>query len=253
VLHYQPIVSAADGAVTGVEALVRWIHPERGMVPPLEFIPFAEESGLILPITRWVLREACRTTGSWLGAGGRSLSVAVNISAHHFGQANLRDDLVEILRDTGFDPARLTLEITESVLVKDSTEVAERLKELKQLGVNLAIDDFGTGYSSLSYLRDFPIDILKIDKAFIDSLTQGAEESALARAVIKLGRTLGKRVIAEGVETTDQVDVLRQLRCEGAQGFLYSKPVEAVLVEEMLAANGGFIKTHGRSATTDLS
>ena len=237
VLHYQPIVKVASGEITGVEALVRWEHPDRGMVSPAEFIPFAEETGLILPMTNWVLRDACSTAVGWVGSGGRPLTVAVNISALRFRQPGLEKEIERVLEETGMAAERLVLEITESLLVQDADDVAARLAKLKKLGVQLAIDDFGTGYSSLSYLRDFPIDLLKVDKAFIDSIALGPEDSALAKAVIKLGRTLGLKVVAEGVEDGDQSRILRLLGCEYAQGYLFSRPVEADRITSLLKSN----------------
>ncbi|MDQ4124234.1 MAG: GGDEF and EAL domain-containing protein [Actinomycetota bacterium] len=231
-LHYQPIVRLVDGHVTSVEALVRWRHPARGLVPPLDFIPFAEESGLIVPIGRWVLLEACRTAAAW--EGDAPPSVSVNVSPLRFRHPGFVEELTEALTATGLPPERLVLEITESALVEDVGKVVERLDELKRLGVQLAIDDFGTGYSSLSYLKDFAVDILKIDKAFIDSIALGAEDSALARAVLKLGQSLNLKIVAEGVEEGVQADVLRTLGCPLAQGYLFSRPVPADALAELL-------------------
>ena len=233
-LHYQPIVRVGSGHISGVEALVRWMHPERGLIPPLDFIPVAEETGVIAPLTEWVLREACTRAAEWTRKEGSQIGVAVNISAARFRDPSLESELVAILRDTELDPQLLTLEITESVLVEDSDGVAARLNALKSLGVRIAIDDFGTGYSSLSYLRDFPIDVLKVDKAFIDSVALGPEDSALAKAVIKLGATLGMSVVAEGVEEEVQAAALAQLGCEHAQGFLFSRPVPAEQITLLL-------------------
>jgi EAL domain-containing protein (putative c-di-GMP-specific phosphodiesterase class I) len=240
ILHYQPIVRLDSGEITGVEALVRWIHPERGLVSPLDFIPFAEETGLILPLTRWVAHEACRAAAGWTNHAGQPLTVAINISAVRFLHPGLDSEILGILNETGIAPERLTLEITESLLVEDAEQVADRLLRLKELGLKVAIDDFGTGYSSLSYLRDFPIDLLKVDKSFINSIAKGPEESALARAVIRLGRILGLKVVAEGVENSDQSSILRQLRCEYAQGYFFSKPVEADRIDELLEAPNSF-------------
>ena len=231
-IHYQPIVRLTDGHVSSVEALVRWRHPERGLVAPLDFIPFAEESGLIVPIGRWVLREACRTAASW--DGENKPSVSVNVSPVEFRHAGFVEELTQALAETGLAPERLVLEITESALVEDVEKVVERLAELKRLGVQLAIDDFGTGYSSLSYLKHFAIDVLKIDKAFVDSIAMGAEDSALARAVLKLGQSLNLKIVAEGVEQGVQADVLRSLGCPLAQGYLFSRPVQADALADLL-------------------
>ena len=235
-LHYQPIVDLTSGRVSGAEALVRWQHPEKGLVPPLDFIPFAEESGLILPLGRWVLAEACHRAAAWRGVdGGAAPTVAVNLSGVRLRHPGLFQELTEILDASGLAPERLVLEITESVLVQEKELVVERLTELKSLGVQLAIDDFGTGYSSLSYLRDFPIDILKIDKSFIDSVALGPEDSALPRAVLKLAQTLDLKVVAEGVEDAAQLAELRRLRCPSAQGYLFSRPVDGPAFESLVA------------------
>jgi diguanylate cyclase (GGDEF)-like protein len=231
-LHYQPIVGLSDGRVDCVEALVRWEHPERGLVPPLEFIPFAEESGLIVQIGRWVLLEACRTAASWKGE--HPPSVSVNVSPLRFRHPGFVEELKGALATTGLPADRLVLEITESALVEDVDKVVERLEELKQLGVHLAIDDFGTGYSSLSYLKHFAVDVLKIDKTFIDSIALGVEDSALARAVLRLGQSLGLKIVAEGVEDSAQADVLKHLGCPLAQGYLFSRPVTAEALAEVI-------------------
>ena len=237
VLHYQPVVTLDSGQITGVEALIRWEHPERGLIGPADFIPFAEENGLIMPIGHWVIKEACRTATRWSAesAEDRPLTIAVNISGVRFRHPGFVEELTEVLDETGLDPSRLVLEITEGILVQDADQVAGRLAELKKLGVSVAIDDFGTGYSSLSYLRKFPIDILKVDKTFIDSVAMGPEESALARAIIKLGHTLGLTVIAEGVEEGLQASALQALGCEYGQGFLFAKPLDLNALEALLA------------------
>jgi diguanylate cyclase (GGDEF)-like protein/PAS domain S-box-containing protein len=235
ILHYQPIVDLGSGEVDGVEALVRWQHPERGLIPPLDFIPFAEESGLIVPIGRWVLFEACRTAASWgLEDDAAPPSISVNVSPLRFRHPGFVEELKEVLATTGLPPERLVLEITESALVEDVAKVVERLEELKKLGVQLAIDDFGTGYSSLSYLKHFPVDVLKIDKTFIDSIALGAEDSALARAVLSLGQSLGLTIVAEGVEEGAQAEVLKGLGCPLAQGYRFSRPVPASEIARLI-------------------
>ena len=234
VLHYQPIIDLETGAIGGVEALLRWQHPERGLVPPLDFIPFAEDTGLILPIGRWVLFEACRFAATWPDSEAGTPTISVNVSPLRFRHPGFVEELVEALDASGLPPERLVLEITESALVQDSERVVERLDELKRLGVQLAIDDFGTGYSALSYLKDFPIDVLKIDKTFIDSIAMSTEDSALARAVLHLGQTLGLKVVAEGVEEDVQASALRKLKCPHAQGFLFSRPVEGGKIMDLL-------------------
>jgi len=236
-LQYQPIVRVEDENLQSVEALVRWRHPTRGVVAPLDFIPFAEENGQIIDIGRWVLRRACTTVAQWQSQFPReeALRVSVNVSPVQFHDPGFLDELKSILHDSQLAPNSLMLEITEGVLVHDSEAVANRLNEIKALGVRLAIDDFGTGYSSLGYLRRFPIDFLKIDKSFVDFVASGPEESALARAVVKLGDTLGLGVVAEGVESKDQASVLLAMGCAFAQGYLYSKPVDGGAIEDLLS------------------
>jgi diguanylate cyclase (GGDEF)-like protein len=235
ILHYQPIVSLETREMIGVEALVRWEHPDRGLVPPLEFIPFCEESGLILSLGKWVLHEACERMALWqlIYPDTAPRTVSVNVSPMRFLRPGLVDEVAQALAVSGLAPECLVLEITESVLVSD-VEVIDTLAELKDLGVQLALDDFGTGYSALSYLRDFPIDLLKVDKSFIDSVAMGPDASSLTRAVVELGRTLSLRVVAEGVEDDAQAEVLRSIECELAQGFLFSKPLPESAMKELL-------------------
>ncbi|MBV9879786.1 MAG: EAL domain-containing protein [Gemmatirosa sp.] len=240
-LEYQPIVELGTGALVGVEALVRWQHPQRGRVNPLEFIPVAEQTGLIVPIGRWVLREACRTAAGWCGTGavsssGRPFYVSVNIASRQLADPSIVADVVEALDDADLEPRHLLLEITESVIVSDAPHVHATLDALKALGVRLAIDDFGTGYSSLAYLQQFPIDVLKIDRAFVAGLGRGESQSALARAVIALGEALSLDTIAEGVETPAQQHALHTLGCRLAQGYKFSRPVPASALDDMLLA-----------------
>jgi diguanylate cyclase (GGDEF)-like protein len=226
VLYYQPTV-VLDGETTiGVEALIRWQHPERGLIPPGEFIPVAEESGLIVPIGLWVLREACEYAMRQpaIGPDGESSAVSVNLSARQFADVGLIDQIRAILADTGIDPARLTLEITESVLMDDAVEAIERLRGLKQLGVRIAVDDFGTGYSSLAYLTRFPIDVIKIDRSFTGGLGVSREDEAVVASVIGLAHSLDMRVVAEGIETLEQAERLIEMGCELGQGFYYGRP-----------------------------
>jgi diguanylate cyclase (GGDEF)-like protein/PAS domain S-box-containing protein len=234
VLHYQPIVSLSEGALLGIEALVRWNHETRGLIPPVEFIPLAEESGLIVPLGRWVLREACRQANAW-PIKNPEISLSVNVSPRQFMHPGLVEDVAKALWDSHIDPSILTIEITESVLIHDTDAAIEKLSRLKDFGVRIAVDDFGTGYSSLGYLKRFPIDILKIDKSFIDGVGSSAEEAAIAHAIIKLGGSLGLEVVAEGIEEMEQVDALQSLRCERGQGFFFSKPVDAETMGEILA------------------
>jgi diguanylate cyclase (GGDEF)-like protein len=228
IVHYQPIAMLGTGEIKSYEALVRWRHPERGLVPPLEFIPVAEETGLIVPLGRWILREACRQTAVWQQAaalrGEPAVGVSVNISARQLLQPELPFDVAAALAMTGIAPASLTLEVTESMLVDDSDATLNRLNALKALGVRIAIDDFGTGYSSLGYLERFAVDLLKIDKSFIDKLGTLHTESPLARAIVGLGRELGMHVVAEGIENEAQWDRLRDLGCELGQGYFLARP-----------------------------
>jgi EAL domain-containing protein (putative c-di-GMP-specific phosphodiesterase class I) len=236
VLHYQPIISLRTGTMTGVEALVRWEHPQFGHLLPQHFIPLAEETGLITRVGRWVLHEACRQVGRWRREHpALRLTVAVNISGRELHEHNIVDDVRVALEETRIDPDALVLEITESVLMQETPMVLERLRQLKALGVQLAIDDFGTGYSSLSYLQRFPIDILKIAKPFIEELGAGPDKSALARAIIGLGETLKLRTIAEGIETPAQVAALLELGCNMGQGYHFSTALTATQLEHALA------------------
>lgn len=236
VIHYQPIFSVGTERITGVEALVRWAHPERGIIPPGDFIPLAEETGLIVPIGKWVLEQACLQAKLWQEhyTNGSPLKVSVNLSVRQFQQTNLVGEVAEVLRTSQLPPHALTLEITESILVQDNLVAVDKLQELKELGVQLALDDFGTGYSSLGYLRRFPIDVLKIDKSFIDGLTHDSEEAALARAIVQIGETLRLCTVAEGIEHEEQATELRNLGCEEGQGYYYARPLEASAVTALL-------------------
>jgi diguanylate cyclase (GGDEF)-like protein len=229
VVHYQPLVELSTGKVTGMEALVRWCHPTKGMLAPADFIPLAEETGLILHIGRWVLTEACRQAAEWTEAYPNRvpLGMSVNLSARQLHLDAVIDDVAAALDDSGLDPGRLTLELTETVLMQDGENVIPRLQRLKELGVLLAIDDFGTGYSSLSYLHKFPIDVLKIDKSFTGNLRRGTGEGVLTHAIIRLARTLHLRTVAEGIERPDQVGKLQAMGCHSGQGFYFAEPLPA--------------------------
>jgi diguanylate cyclase (GGDEF)-like protein/PAS domain S-box-containing protein len=235
-LYYQPIVHLDTGAIAGFEALVRWQHPERGLLPPLEFIPSAEDTGLIVPLGRHVLSEACLQAATWKDthASGERLRVSVNVSAKQLSQPGWSDEVAQILAESGLAPRQLVLEITESVLMDNTDTTAIRLEELRRLGVRIAIDDFGTGYSSLGYLRRLPVDILKIDKSFIDGVAEGPHESALARAVVKLASTLRLEAVAEGINSRKQLLQLRRLRCPYGQGFFFSRPQPAAAIPGLL-------------------
>jgi predicted signal transduction protein with EAL and GGDEF domain len=224
-LHYQPKVSLTTGEITGAEALIRWTHPTRGMVSPAEFIPIAEDSGLIRPIGKWVLREACRQAKLWVDAGLFRGRMAVNISAIQFCSDSFLDEVFAIIDDTGLEPCFLELELTESVLLKRAESAEVNLKLLRACGLRVSIDDFGTGYSSLSYLRKFPIDALKIDQSFVRELSAEPPETGIVTAVISMGRSLKLRVIAEGVETYEDLAFLLLQRCDEAQGYYFSRPV----------------------------
>jgi diguanylate cyclase (GGDEF)-like protein/PAS domain S-box-containing protein len=235
-LAYQPIVDLATGRVVGVEALARWVHPERGAVSPARFVPVAEESGLVLPLGRSVLAAACRQAAAWHQDGADDLYVAVNISGRQLEDPRFVDDVAAAVAGAGLDPHALLLEITEGVLMQDTAANLARLAELKALGVRLAIDDFGTGYSSLAYLQRFPVDVLKIDKSFVDGVHDGGSHEALARTIIALGRTLSLSTVAEGVERAEQRAALLALGCTLGQGYLFSRPLPAAEVGALLTS-----------------
>jgi predicted signal transduction protein with EAL and GGDEF domain len=238
VLHYQPKIELATGRMVGAEALIRWRHPERGIMGPHSFVPIAEENGLIVPIGQWVLREACRQAREWQSAGLVPVPVAVNISGLEFRAKGFFERVRRTLEETGLDPRLLELELTESVLMESLASTAGMLWELKAMGLRLAVDDFGTGYSSLSYLMHFPIDALKVDRSFVQEITAKADKSPIITAVIAMGKSLKQRVIAEGIETREQLAFLRAERCEDGQGFHFSHPLPADRFAALLAAEG---------------
>ena len=244
-VHYQPIVQMADGEMVGVEALVRWEHPTLGLVPPQEFIPLAEESGLVVPMGSWVLNQACADLARWqllAAPGSVPMRVSVNVAARQLQSPTFLAMVDEALVRHGVDPSCLTLEITESALVNDSAPVVGRLDALHERGIALALDDFGTGYSSLSYLHRFPIDVLKIDRSFVRGMETTTDRTMILDAIVSLASSLDLRIVAEGVEHDSQAQRLRQLGCELAQGYLYSRPVPGPDIDRMLEAN------HGRHA-----
>ena len=230
-VKFQPLYAADGERMVGVEALVRWNHPDRGVVPPSEFIPVAEQTGLVVKIDEWVLRRACEYAAQWPG-----LSLAVNLSASNFRQPHVAERITRVLVDTGFDPRRLEIEITESMLLGATGEVLGELSELRRMGVRIALDDFGTGYSSLGYLRRFPVDKLKIDKSFVQNLGITEDAAAIVECVTRLGRALGLAVTAEGVESAEQHRFVRSVGCHQVQGYLFSPPVEPERIDEMVDA-----------------
>jgi diguanylate cyclase (GGDEF)-like protein len=226
-LHYQPKVNLTTGEITSVEALIRWQPVDRELIPPAQFIPIAEDSGLIVPIGRWVMREACRQARAWQDAGLRPVPVAVNVSAAEFRQVDFIKSICTILDETGMQARYLELELTESVLMTHARFTASMLHSLKEMGIHLAVDDFGTGYSSLSYLHEFPIDILKIDRSFISKISSNPDDSTIVNAIISMGKSLNHLVVAEGIETNEQMSYLQAHRCEEGQGYLFSRPLPA--------------------------
>jgi diguanylate cyclase (GGDEF)-like protein/PAS domain S-box-containing protein len=234
-LEYQPVVNLATGRMKGVEALVRWRHPERGTVPPGSFIPLAEESGLIVPLGAWIIWEACRQAGEWQRRWPGRLSMSINLSAVQIAHPDLLEHVARGLDASGIEPGGVVLEITETAVMTDPDRALKRLAELKSLGVRLAIDDFGTGYSSLNYVSRFPVDILKLDRSFITGMQLGTASAAMVETFIRLGRLLNLETIAEGVETLAEAEALRALRCESVQGFYFARPVDAATIEAFLA------------------
>lgn len=236
VVHYQPQINIASGKITGMEALVRWQHPELGLIYPKQFIPWAEESGLIVPLGKWVLQKACEQNKKWINAGFPPLRVSVNLSTKQFNEKGVVKSIAEILSLTGLAADYLEIEITESTVMEQMTTSFSVPHELKAMGIRLAIDDFGTGYSSLTYLKKLPVNTLKMDQSFVQDLTSDPNDAAIALAVINLGHGLDLRVLAEGVETEQQLDFLKKNKCDGIQGFLFSPPLSAdeftVLLEE---------------------
>ena len=233
VVHYQPIVRLEDDSLVGVEALVRWEHPVRGLLPPGEFIPLAEETGLIAPIGRWVLDEACRQVAALAKPGsGPSLRLSVNMSARQLAETTLEEEVGAAIERSGLEPSQLVLEITETALMSEDEETIERMRRLRMTGVQFAIDDFGTGYSSLAYMKRFPVQIIKIDRVFVQAMNSTAEDSALVRAILSLAHTFGMVVVAEGIEQRWQADQLAALSCTYGQGFLFGK---AITIEHLAA------------------
>jgi EAL domain-containing protein (putative c-di-GMP-specific phosphodiesterase class I) len=235
-LRYQPIVELATERITGTEALIRWNHPEMGMVPPERFIPLADETGLITGIGAWVLGEACAQVMRWQEHGERGLSMAVNVSARQFADKSLLAIIDRVLEERSIDPQLIDIEITESALMEDVDAAVAMLKRLKRRGIRVSVDDFGTGYSSLNYLKRFPVDTLKVDKTFTRDAARNADDHAIVRAIIALSRSLHLRVVAEGIETVEQLEVMRREGCDYVQGNLYGRPMAPAEVSQLIAS-----------------
>jgi diguanylate cyclase (GGDEF)-like protein len=236
-LYYQPQVDTGTSRIVGMEALVRWIHPERGSVPPDQFIPLAEEIGLILPLGEWVIKQACSQTRTWQLAGMGELEVSVNVSARQFKQPGLAQVVRDACNSCELDPGYLVLEMTEGLVMEDIEKTAKLLEEIKQIGVTISIDDFGTGYSALAYLKQFPIDELKIDQSFVADIPSNGEDSAIVKAVVAMSHSLDLRVVAEGVETEHQLNYPRNLNCDAIQGHFFCQPLAATEFEEFVRQN----------------
>jgi EAL domain-containing protein (putative c-di-GMP-specific phosphodiesterase class I) len=238
VLHYQPIVSMQTGRIAGLEALVRWEHPQRGLMAPDSFIPLAEETGLVVPLGLWVLDRACRQAAEWARLDP-DVTVSVNVSQRQLRRPEFEQEVDRVLRESGVDPGRVNLEITESAVMSDVESTIQRLQELKALGVRIAVDDFGTGYSSFSWLRQLPVDVLKIDKEFVGELGHREQSGFLVATIIDLAHNLGLRTVAEGIERTAQLDRLRDMHCDLGQGFHVGRPMVAADVVDLLAVEDG--------------
>ncbi|HEX3691900.1 MAG TPA: EAL domain-containing protein, partial [Solirubrobacteraceae bacterium] len=230
---YQPTFDLRSMTPTGMEALIRWSHPRRGVVQPDDFVPLLEETGLIVDVGRWVLNEACRQGATWHEVG-HTVGIAVNVSARQLDRDELVAEVQEALESSGIDPAALTLEITETTIMTNAEETAERLAAIKELGVRVAIDDFGTGYSSLAYLQRFPVDALKIDRSFITRLREDADSETLIRTLVQLGKSLSIETLAEGIEQTSELSLLRQESCDVGQGFLFARPLDVQACDAFL-------------------
>jgi diguanylate cyclase (GGDEF)-like protein/PAS domain S-box-containing protein len=252
-IQYQPQVAIKDFHLVGMEALVRWQHPSLGLLYPNEFITLAEESGMIISLGDWILRTACAQNKAWQDAGLMPMRLSVNFSARQFQQPTFISDINQILKDTNLDPRWLELELTESSIMKDPEEAIGKLHELKLMGIKVAVDDFGTGYSSLNYLKRFPIDTLKIDKTFVSDVCKDPHDTSIVRAIINLGHALDLTVIAEGVETKDQLQYLTALGCDAVQGFLFSKPLSTKVFEELLMEQARVSGPQDVSPTIPLS
>jgi len=250
-LHYQPQVDLKSGKIVGAEALIRWQHPEFGMVSPLDFIGLAEETGLIIPIGAWVLRTACAQNMAWQAAGFGHLRVAVNLSGIQFAQPDIVQTIAAALEESGLEPSRLEIELTESVVMRNVEQAVTTLHALKALGIQLSVDDFGTGYSSLAYLKRFPINVLKIDQSFVRDIATNPDDATIVVSIISLAHNLRLQVIAEGVETREQLAYLRHHECDEIQGFYFSRPLAANDVQQTLDEGRG-LDTENRSSASVL-
>ena len=250
-LYYQPEVELASRRIVGLEALIRWQHPERGVIPPMDFIPLAEETGLILPIGDWGLSEACNQIQKWCREDPERTAprVCVNLSARQFAREGLADHVEQLLRQTGISSRLLGLEMTESSLIPDAATALEVLSSLRRLGVSLSMDDFGTGYSSLHHLHSLPFDVLKIDRSFVARMTEGDQPLQIVRTIVELARVMGMDVVAEGIETREQYNLLQQLGCRYGQGFLFARPAPAEAVSRMLRLPGRILPEPGVAET----
>jgi EAL domain-containing protein (putative c-di-GMP-specific phosphodiesterase class I) len=250
--YYQPVVALATGEIVGFEALARWQHPQRGLIAPVDFIPLAEETGLIVPLGMSVLRQACAQLRAWDRSGptaAQPLTLSINVSVKQFRQADLVEEIRRVLVDMSLAAERLRLEITESVLMDDIASAAETLRQMKAIGVQLAVDDFGTGYSSLAYLHRFPVDILKIDRSFVSRMGAGGENNEIVHTIKTLAENLGMEVVAEGVETLAQLQELTDLGCEYGQGYLFAKPAEATEAETFITRTSPWLAGALKSGT----
>ncbi|MFP4121193.1 EAL domain-containing response regulator [Coleofasciculus sp.] len=239
-LYYQPKVNLLTGQIEGAEALVRWNHPQRGIISPVEFIPLAEKTGLIVPLGEWVLRQACHQARLWQDQGIYPLRIAVNLSPRQFNQSNLTNFVVDILHETGLNPHYLELELTESTLVQNPEAAIATLQRFKALGIRISIDDFGTGYSALSQLKKFPFDVLKIDRSFVCQLTEDSRDEAITTAILQMARSLKLKVVAEGVETLSQLNFFKGHQCDEIQGYWFSPPLSAEAFAELLSTGNKF-------------
>jgi EAL domain-containing protein (putative c-di-GMP-specific phosphodiesterase class I) len=254
-LHYQPILSLNTATLVGFEALIRWQHPTEGLIPPARFIPLAEETRLIIPIGRWVLEESCRQLKEWEDRYQYDppLSMSVNLSSVQLTHQEFVEQVELIISEVGIDPSNLVLEITESMIMEDNQITATTISKLRALGVRVHLDDFGTGYSALSYLQRYPIDILKIDRSFIGKINGNGENIEIIKAILNLARDLNMGVIAEGIETECQFDLLKDLNCEFGQGFYFAKPMDFRATESMLASNSFLVSVESQNQLDQLT